>query len=280
MAFLPASPSRTVGLKCVVLVRPGYLRMYAAGSNPAAIVQPQSCCRMTSFVVRSAKRSQNVLSPSFLNSLTWLWYPRGHAERLERGRDRVHLVGQRLALLRVGECRVAGHDEEAAPDGLVELDRALERVAPQHVHAHVGAGGLQVQRLELRGQAGRIAGVVVVAGELDAVETHGGHLLERGVEVLACSLREPSRAGAPPGILRDGRGRHRAADGPGEWQGARDPEERAAAHAGRSRRPDSRSSCHRRVLHDHVPQRVFEARSLSMTVTPFVIQAGASSPFR
>ena len=233
---------------------------------------------MTSFDVRSAKRSQNVLSPSFLNSLTWLWYPRGHPERLERGRDRVHLVRQRLALLGVGECRVARHDEEAAPDGLVEVDRRLQRVAPQRVHAHVGAGGLELQRLELRGEAGRIAGVVVVARELHAVEPHGRHLVERGVEVLLAVVAdrvELERHGDPG----DGPCRHRAADGPGDRQGPGDSEERAAADAARC--PERiEAVLHRGVLPEDTPYRVFEARSPSMTVTPFVIQSGASSPFR
>jgi hypothetical protein len=48
--------------------------------------------------------------------------PAGHAERFQGRRELVEGVGQCLALLRIGEGPVARNDQEAAADGLVEVD--------------------------------------------------------------------------------------------------------------------------------------------------------------
>lgn len=190
---------------------------------------------MTSAVVRSANRSQKVLPPSVLNSFVWLWYPARHAERLQPRGQLVEGLSQRLAPLGIGERGVARHDEEAAADGLVEVDGLLQFVALQHVHANVGAGGLQPQGVEALLQIGRPVGVAVIAGELHPREAHGRHLLQRGVEVL--------RAVAADGVelegrqRRAGRARQRPSECPRQGRGPGHFEKRPASQAGSCHQP-------------------------------------------
>ena len=77
-----------------------------------------------------------------------------HAERPEPCRRLVEGVGQRAALLRIGERRVARHDEEAAADGLMELDGTRDDLVGKCAGAHVRAGHLQIQVVEAPAQLG------------------------------------------------------------------------------------------------------------------------------
>lgn len=110
---------------------------------------------------------------------------RGHSERFQFCGDFVEGIGKGLPFVGFSEVAITGDDEELAADGLVELDGGFEGVAAESVGADVSGGYAESEIVEALFKFFGFAVVVVVAGELDAIEAHFGDLGEGGIEVFA-----------------------------------------------------------------------------------------------
>ena len=172
------------GLTCIVTVRPALRRIRSTRLTPVnSEALPVSSCRMTSFVVRSAKRFHQVLAVDAVEVGEVVVVPDAHLVRPDLVGRLVHRVGCLLQEVRrlVDLRRERPDDQVAVADRLVELDRRRELVALQFAERVVEPARLQLGRVEvLPPLRARLAERVL---ELDAVEPDRGERVERARNV-------------------------------------------------------------------------------------------------
>ena len=184
MIGLPWSPWTTAGLQWMIWLRPGYLRISAtgvlAGDGGPADVLLQHDVLGSPF----GKEFPVGLVAFLAEFMRVVVVAALHADLLEFLGRLVEEFRQFPAAVRLGEPPVARHDQVLAAEDLVELHRLGQFVTHQLAGPDVRAADFQAQVVEPGAEPLGVAAELVVAGELDGVESHVGHLGQDLVEIL------------------------------------------------------------------------------------------------
>ena len=159
-----------------------------------------SSCRMTSFVVRSAKRFHQVLAADAVEVREMVVVPDAHLVRFHLLRRFVHRVGRRLQEIRrlVDIRRERPDDQVLVANRLVELDGGRELVTLKFAEGVMESARLELDRVEVFPPfRARLTERVL---EFDAVEPGGRERAERARECRWRAACARTRAACRPGM--------------------------------------------------------------------------------